>query len=88
MHQLIDFSVSSNHANNAVGPRHESRRLQLPVRSAKQRAQRARRETTTGSTREAACCGAILRTNPIDANFGMPEPNGVFHLNSGRTFAD
>lgn len=87
VHQLIDFSKSSGHADNA-----RARGTKVPIFNCPSDRHDAMSLGEAG-TNYRACQGSGLLwgnivTNPSSTNYGVPGPNGVFFLSSGVTFGE
>jgi prepilin-type N-terminal cleavage/methylation domain-containing protein/prepilin-type processing-associated H-X9-DG protein len=83
----VDFGVSWNHANNAV-----PRGTKLTVFECPSDPQSNTPAGWAGTSYRANQGSGILwglpPANTANVNYGMPEPNGVFYLNSWRRMAD
>jgi prepilin-type N-terminal cleavage/methylation domain-containing protein len=81
VHELVDYSKSWNHANNA-----RARATDIKFFNCPSDPQRAVPSGYAGTSYRANQGSGILwgltPSDPSDSNFGMPDPNGVFYLNS------
>jgi prepilin-type N-terminal cleavage/methylation domain-containing protein len=83
----IDYNVSWNHANNAV-----PRGTRLSVFECPSDPQASVPSGWAGTSYRANQGSGLLwgraPTNPSDVNYGMPDPNGVFYVNSWLRMAE
>jgi prepilin-type N-terminal cleavage/methylation domain-containing protein len=87
LHQLIDFTVSPNHANNT-----QARGTRIVVFECPSDPQTQMPAGWAGTSYRANQGSGVLWGNPptnsSNINFGMPEPNGIFFQDSWRRMAD
>lgn len=88
VHATVDFTVSYNHANNAVARAAVIATLLCPSDSGRNAVPAGWAGTSYRYNQGSGVLWGLPPTNTSNSNYGMPEPNGVFYLNTSKTFSD
>jgi prepilin-type N-terminal cleavage/methylation domain-containing protein/prepilin-type processing-associated H-X9-DG protein len=78
LHELVDYSVSWNHANNTVARGTSIKFFNCPS-DPQSSVPAGYAGTSYRANQGSGILWGLPPTNPSNSNFGMPEPNGVFY---------
>lgn len=88
VYSTIDFTVSYNHANNTAARASMISSFLCPSDSGKNVVPAGWAGTSYRVNQGSGVLWGMPSTTVGNSNYGMPEPNGVYYVNSYKTFAD